>query len=129
MEQPEYLIDTNAIIDYLGRKLPSSGMDFLDVTIDSKPNVSVITKLEILGFNAPETHYQILVDFINDVNILELTDATIDICIELRKKYKIRLPDAIIAATALTNDLILITRNISDFKNISGLEIIDPHHI
>lgn len=48
----------------------------------------------------------------NDVNILELTNNVADICIDLRKKYKIKLPDAIIAATALSMDLILITRNI-----------------
>ena len=129
MEQPEYLINTNAIIDYLGRKLPSSGMNFMDGIIDSKPNVSIITKIEILSFNAPEEHYQVLINFINDANIIELTDATVDTCIGLRKNYRIRLPDAIIAATSLANDLILITRNISDFKKISGLDIIDPYHI
>ncbi|HAL83190.1 MAG TPA: hypothetical protein DCO83_13965 [Mucilaginibacter sp.] len=49
--------------------------------------------------------------------------------IELRKKYKIKLPDALIAATALHYRLILITRNISDFNKIAGLKIINPHTI
>jgi predicted nucleic acid-binding protein len=40
-----------------------------------------------------------------------------------------RLPDAIIAATALVYDLVLISRNISDFKNIDGLQVIDPHSL
>jgi len=43
------------------------------------------------------------------------------------EKYKIKLPDAIIAATAIVYDLILVTRNISDFKNIDGLHVVDPH--
>lgn len=66
MEQPQYLIDTNVVIDYLGSKLPASGMDFMNTVIDAVPNVSVVTKIEVLGFNAPEQHYKTLSDFIND---------------------------------------------------------------
>ena len=57
MEQSQYLIDTNAIIDYLGQKLPSAGMEFMNPIIDSVPNISVISKIEVLGFQAPELHY------------------------------------------------------------------------
>ncbi|NJK84443.1 MAG: type II toxin-antitoxin system VapC family toxin [Saprospiraceae bacterium] len=46
---------------------------------------------------------------------------------EIRKAYKIKLPDAIIAATALAYDLTLLTRNVSDFKNIDGINLINPH--
>jgi predicted nucleic acid-binding protein len=34
--------------------------------------------------------------------------------------------NAIIAATALNEDLILLTRNVDDFKNISDLELLNP---
>lgn len=50
--------------------------------------------------------------FLIDTNIL------IDTCIALRKTHHIKLPDAIIAATALVHDLTLISRNISDFKRV-----------
>jgi len=46
--------------------------------------------------------------------------------IDLRRKYKIKLPDAVIAATALYYDLILVTRNEKDFEGIKGLEIYNP---
>ncbi|MBK8704770.1 MAG: PIN domain-containing protein [Saprospiraceae bacterium] len=46
-------------------------------------------------------------------HVLSLTD---DVVQKLRKQYKIKLPDAIIAATALVYDLTLVTRNISDFQ-------------
>ncbi len=49
--------------------------------------------------------------------------------IDIRVKYKIKVPDAVIAATAIHYDLTLITRNISDFKKISELEIIDPYNL
>lgn len=45
---------------------------------------------------------------------------------ELRKVHRIKLPDAIIAATALVHGFKLITRNIADFKNIPNLELINP---
>ena len=47
--------------------------------------------------------------------------------IALRLQHKIKLPDALIAATALHHDLILITRNIVDFEEISGLSVVNPH--
>lgn len=40
--------------------------------------------------------------------------------------YKIKLPDAIIAATALANNKILVTRNVDDFMKVKSLEIFNP---
>lgn len=129
MEQPQYLLDTNAVIDYLGNRLLASGMGFMNTVIDAVPNVSVITKIEVLGFNAPEQHYKTLSDFINDATVLDLTNNIVEASIDIRKKHKTKLPDAIIAATAIVYDLVLISRNISDFKNIDGLRVIDPHSL
>ncbi|MBK9211991.1 MAG: type II toxin-antitoxin system VapC family toxin [Saprospiraceae bacterium] len=129
MEQSQYLIDTNIVIDYLGNKLPASGMDFMHTVIDVVPNVSVVTKIEVLGFNAPEQHYQLLTNFINDATVLDLTNNVVETSIEIRKKHKTKLPDAIIAATALVYDLVLLSHNFADFKNINGLKVIDPHNL
>jgi len=46
--------------------------------------------------------------------------------IEIRKRAKLKLPDAIIAATALVHDKVLITRNVSDFNKISDIKLFDP---
>jgi predicted nucleic acid-binding protein len=129
MEESQYLIDTNAVIDYLGQKIAPSGMNFMNVIIDNVPNLSVVTKIEVLGFNTPKKHYQVLEQFMQDAVILDLSDNVVDATIEIRKKYKTKLPDAIIAATALVYNLILITRNTSDFKNIMGVQVIDPHSL
>ncbi len=61
--------------------------------------------------------------------MLELDRDIIERTILLRKAQKIKLPDAIIAATALVHNLTLITRNTGDFSKITGLKIIDPHTI
>jgi hypothetical protein len=46
--------------------------------------------------------------------------------IEIKQKNKIALPDAIIAATALLNSFVLITRNEKDFEGIEDLIIYNP---
>ena len=65
----------------------------------------------------------------NDSIVLELSNEIVDSCIDIRKKHKIKLPDAIIAATALVYSLTIITRNVSDFKNIEGIVAINPYQI
>jgi predicted nucleic acid-binding protein len=129
MEQQNYLIDTNVVIDYLGNKISNKGMQFMNTVVDAIPNISVITKIEVLGFNTTDEQYQILTDFMDDAIVFELTEEVADLCIGLRKKYKSKLPDAIIAATALAAKATLITRNTSDFKNIKGLNLIDPYSL
>jgi predicted nucleic acid-binding protein len=104
-------------------------MQFMNVVVDAVPIVSVITKIEVLGFNAPPEHYILLTSFMNDATIIDLIPTVIDQSIELRKQYKIKLPDAIIAATAMVYNLTLITRNIKDFEGVPGLKIIDPHFL
>lgn len=123
----QYLIDSNALIDYLSGKLPLSGMAFMNDVVNAIPKVSVITKIEVLGFNAPPADYLLLTNFMLDADVLALSDSIVDQTIELRKQLKIKLPDAILAATALALGLVLISRNTSDFKNIPELEVVDPH--
>jgi predicted nucleic acid-binding protein len=126
MEQIEYLVDTNAVIDYLGKKLPTKGMLFMNDVIDTVPNISVISKIEVLDFDAPKEHLPLLNGFMNDAIVFDLTNNIVERCIDIRKKYKSKLPDAIIAATALECGYTLITRNTADFKNISKLKLCNP---
>jgi predicted nucleic acid-binding protein len=55
---------------------------------------------------------------------ISLNQAVADCCIEIRKTYKIKLPDAIIAATALVQKQTLMSRNTDDFINNDGHRII-----
>lgn len=123
-------MDSNAIIDYLGGKITSPKMRvYMDNVMDNMPAVSVISKIEVLGFNAPKPELELLENFFNDVLVLDLSNKIVDQTISLRRTNKMKTPDAIIAATALVYDLVLVSRNTSDFKNIKGLRVIDPHSI
>lgn len=62
-------------------------------------------------------------------NILPTNQSVIEQTIALRQVKKIGLGDALIAATAIVNNLTLISRNISDFKNIEGLSLINPYNL
>lgn len=129
MGKVAYLLDTNVIIDFLGNKLPEQTLTFLIPIIDSIPNVSVITQIELLGFKTSNRHQKVLSNFVEDSKIYQLTGSVFTQTISLRKSKKIKLPDAIIAATAIENKLTLITRNVSDFKSIDHLEIKNPYHL
>ena len=65
-------------------------------------------------------------DFINVALVIELDQDIKFKTADIRKAHRIKLPDAIIAATANVYQLTLLTRNVSDFDGISGLEIMNP---
>lgn len=120
----KYLIDTNAVIDYLSNKLPGNASNMLD---EEALEISVIIRMELLAWgNAESQQLSILEDFINSVVVWSLDEPVIIKGIEIRKNFRIKLPDAIIAATAVVHELTLVTRNVNDFKNITGLRLINP---
>ena len=124
----QYLIDTNAVIEFLGGMLPASGSDWIEGIIDQNlHHLSVINQIELLGFNGPPADMQTLEAFIDITNVLPLSDVVVQKTIELRKIYKTKLPDAIIAATALAYNLTLVTRNMADFQRIPELVCVDAH--
>src|SRR5690606_13008156 len=116
-------------IDYLDNKLPASGMSFMHRIVDSVPNVSVITKIEGLRFNAPAKIYQTLTGFMEDSAALGLDTRVVEEALALCKANRIKLPDAIIAATSAVYKLKLVTRNISDFEKLPGIKLVNPHDI
>jgi predicted nucleic acid-binding protein len=123
----QYLIDSNAVIDYLSGKLPPTGMTFMSKLVNDTPKISLITKIEVLGFRTSIEAEKLLTDFTDDCLVLPITEEISDRTIELRKDYKIKLPDALIAATALVYNFTLVSRNVSDFKRIIGLNCVDAH--
>ena len=122
-----FLIDSNPIIDFFNYSLPEKGIDLL-LKID--PVISIVTQIEILSKkDLLETETSALKDFLKIAVIYDVNQGIAAKTIDIRLQYKIKLPDAIIAATAIVNNLTLISRNTSDFSQIKELEIINPHSI
>ena len=125
-----YLIDTNIGIDYLGESIPENGMAFMDDVIDQEYNISVISRIELYAYSKlTDKDKETLDIFTRKASVLNINDDIIEQTIELRKKFKTKLPDAIIAATALVYDLSLITHNTKDFLNIEELKVFDPYNM
>ena len=125
MEQ-QYLIDNNVIANYFSGIFSEAAMNFVARVIDQTPNISVITEIEALSWSHKDRNKEIILQsFIEDSNILPLSPNVVKKCISIRRHKKIKTPDAIIAATAIVYDYILLTSD-TDFKNIPNLQVLDP---
>lgn len=123
-----YLIDTNVIIDFSGGRLTQKGGDFVELLFNTDFLISVIAKIEVLGFNDVPYKLKEMEEFVNTATEFSLDEAVATQTILLRRRYKkLKLGDAIIAATAITYDLILITNNTKDFENIRGIKLLNPY--
>jgi predicted nucleic acid-binding protein len=121
------LVDSNVIIDYVSNRIPEKSAKQLDIYFNSNFSVSIISKIEVLGFNTQEFELEQLESFIQLSSIVYIDEAVADKTIEIRRMKRIKLPDAIIAATALVKNCILLSHNTTDFKKIEGLQVLDPY--
>lgn len=124
----KYIWDTNTVIYYLQQQFPPSAEKFMDNLVnEARPVISAITEIGLLCWkSATEKDSEVINSFISDALVVELEQLIKYKAVDIRKKHKIKLPDAIIAATALVYELTLVSRNVSDFKIIEGLQVINP---
>lgn len=125
----KYLIDTCAVVKYLGNIFPRDALAFMDELINDESLISFITKIELLVWDPPVPEdINVRKQFINGSKVLYIDENIIEKAIQIRKEKKIKIPDAIIAATAISNNLILISDNDSDFKKVKslGLQYLNP---
>lgn len=121
------LVDSNVIIDYVSNRIPEKSAKQLDIYFNSNFSVSIISKIEVLGFNTQEYELEQLESFIQLSSIVYIDEAVAVKTIEIRRMKRIKLPDAIIAATALVQNCILLSHNTTDFNKIEGLQVLDPY--
>lgn len=118
------IFDTNIVI-YLSKKLLASEEVFAE---NMTYSISIISKMELLGYafkNTLEEKY--INELINSLNIIPLNDAVVNTTIAIRKVNRIKLPDAIIYATAQVMNGKLLTNNIADFEKMDGnVELFNP---
>jgi predicted nucleic acid-binding protein len=104
------LFDTNILIDYLNG-IPAAKTE-LDRYTDKA--ISVITWMEVLVGTTAETE-PITRGFLASFQSLPIDALVASRSVDIRKNHKIKLPDAIVWATAQVNNRILVTRNTKDF--------------
>jgi tRNA(fMet)-specific endonuclease VapC len=119
-----YFLDTNAIIALL-----QGNKQIYEYLQDAQwIGISIISQIEFLAFpNLPENDKEIFRQFLSRVNVIDLSSNQtdiIDLTIKLRQKYNLKLPDAVIAATAIQHNAKLITSD-DHFAKIKELNIVD----
>jgi predicted nucleic acid-binding protein len=125
-----YLIDTNIFTLYTQGELSEKGNTLLDGILDSfSSQISVITRIELLSWNTDEETTNLIYEFIRLSKEFSLTEEVIIKTAEMRRNKKIKLPDAVIATTAMINDLILISDNDKDFGKIEHLRYVNPRKL
>lgn len=121
-----YLVDTNILIYHFSDSIPEPGKQRLEQIFVEQFNISIITKMEFLGFRQhTDESYRKAVQFLAYSNCISIDELIVDKVVELRRKHSVKLPDAIIAATALVRNLCLVTRNAGDFNGM-GVPVYNP---
>ncbi len=122
----KYLIDSNIWI--YGLSNISEAIELLSKAFnENNGGYSSISKIECLGYKKIQKD-----EIIKLKNMFYLSDEIIisneivEETINLKQNYSIKTPDAIIASSAIVNNLILVTRNEKDFSKIENLKVFNP---
>ena len=123
MNGHRYLLDTNAIVTLL------QGDSELVALLNNAQwiGISVISQIEFLAFSGlTNSDKQLFTQFLQRVEVVGLDGyhtQIIEQTIQLRLKYRLKLPDAIIAATALEKQACLVTAD-KELTKVSELTVI-----
>jgi predicted nucleic acid-binding protein len=119
MNGNKLFIDTNIALYLL------SGDETLSILLQDKQiYISFITQLELLGFKPlTDKEEKIIRAFIDQCTIVDINNSIKETTIELRKDYKVKLPDSIIMATSIYLGVPLLTSDI-DFKKVVEIDLL-----
>jgi predicted nucleic acid-binding protein len=122
-----FLLDTNAVLDFL--KGEEKITTIFQTEMKDKPRfVSEITRMELLGYpDISPDEEAIIKQFLSLVEILPCDEIVVNRVIQLRRmNKKLKLPDAIIAATAIEHQLTLVSRDKVFNLSLPQLPLINP---
>jgi len=110
-----YLLDTNVVIYLMNGRLASP-------LPEGEYSISIITEIELLSFSGLSAEEdKKLRNLLLVLDKIHLTDTVCAHTIQLRRKNRLKIPDAIIAASALVHRAVLLT-NDQFFASIEGLD-------
>ena len=104
--------DTNILIDYLG------GVDAAreEIARHDDPAISAVTWMEVMVGAADEEETARLRSFLSGFRLVPIDEAVSELAVAIRREHRIRLPDAIIWASARRIEGLLVARNTRDFQ-------------
>jgi len=124
MNGTDIFIDTNICIYLL-----NGDIVLAELLQDQNVYLSIITEIELYAYHGNNAlALQILNNFLESVSIINIDQKVKLSTIEIRKKAKLKLPDCIVAASALSYNLPLLTAD-KDFKRVEFLDLISYENI
>ena len=114
------IFDTCILIDYLaGKRLASDEL----LRYESRV-ISRITWMEVMVGSKTDQELNDTTLFLSHFGIAELSKSIAEEAVKIRRNLKLKIPDAIILATAHVNQCLLVTRNTKDFtQNMPNIRI------
>lgn len=121
------LVDTDILID-AGRNLPEAVSFLENVESESSLTISAVTKMELMIGCRNKTELRALDEFLERFTLIRLSESITDISMDLLRRYRLShgllIPDALIAATAISINASFATKNQKDFRFISTLDLL-----
>ena len=105
------LLDTNILIDYLGGVTAARH----ELARHEDPSISAITWMEVMAGASDQEEGERLRSFLSGFRLVPIDEAVSELAVAIRRDRRIRLPDAIIWASARHIGGLLVTRNTKDF--------------
>lgn len=122
-----FLLDSNIFIYHLYDSIEVHKFFASKLIMKDSISYSFITKIELLSFpKLSISESNKIIRLLDNFNKISMNDDMENIIISLRKNKQIKIPDAIIAASAIYSNSTLVTRNVLDFKNIENLKLYNP---
>lgn len=120
------LFDSNILILHLRYALDDATTTLLDVAVQNKlAAISVITRSEVLAWsNHTNESLEAAQNLLTNFDSIPVDNQIADAAAQIRRTVNIKLPDALIAATALDAQRTLVTANVRDFEKIADLALV-----
>lgn len=123
----KYLLDTNILIYYFNNE-PEVQPIFDEIEAgDAEAFYCPISWVELLCYPAlTEEQANEMREFLRLLNCVSLTELVLDGAAQIRRDYRLKLADGVIAACALIEGCVLVSRNMDDFRRVNGLSVLNP---
>jgi len=121
------LVDTDVLIDF-SRGVEQSREQLRELEKNRVLAISVVTQLELMVGCENNRAFKSLQKFLDSFNILHLNSSISKQAVELFEEYRLShgvlIPDMLIASTALTLEIPLMSKNRKDFRFIDKLDLV-----
>jgi predicted nucleic acid-binding protein len=124
---PTVIFDSSTLILFLNDALPAEALKLLDNCLQARRiAISAIVRAEVLAWPGhSQMSLAAALDLLDACQLVAVNAGIADEGARIRRETGLKLPDALIAATALLQGAALATANAKDFRRVPGLTLIE----